>query len=154
MLPKTVKIESPNGSKTKTPKKQPPKSIKSRKISKNGLPMGPQGGPRTHFFAFFEPRGTPGDPQGYQRSPRRPKEASKRQFGVIFAPICIHVRPILPQICRTFRLRFSYVFPQLSASIFYDLLLRHAGHCTANKEGIPKFRATGQQPEHEAPTTM
>ena len=106
-----MKIESPNGSTTTTPKKQPPKSIKSRKISKKCLPMGPQGGPQTHFFALFEPRGTPGDPQGYQRSPRRPKEASKRQFGVIFAPICIHVRPILPQSCRTFRLRFSYVFP-------------------------------------------
>ena len=58
-----------------------PKEHEITKISQHGLPNGVLwGGPRSHFFALFEPRGTPGDPQGPQRSPRSSKEASKGQF--------------------------------------------------------------------------
>ena len=108
-------------------------------MSKNELPMGPRvGGPRTHFFALFEPRGTPGDPQGSQRSPRSPKQASKRQFGAIFTPFFTHFRPIFATFFRTFRLRFSHVF--------YSFLSTVAQQHTQQK-GI--LSVTGQQPTQQ-----
>ena len=108
------------------------------------------GGPRTHFFALFEPRGTPGDPQGSQRSPRSPKEASKRQFGIIFAPIFTHVRPMLAPFFRTFRLRFSYVFPQLSLNSCPTTYTAKGNPkrnwpTTYTAKGNPKRSSTGRQ---------
>ena len=112
--PKEVKLDA----KTYTPKKYP----KSDQNCSHMTPIGnPGGGPRSHFFALFEPRGTPGDPQAPQRSPLSSKEASKRQFGVIFAPFFTHFRPILLQIFWTFWLRF-HTFSTHFASNFLNIL--------------------------------
>ena len=45
------------------------------------------------FFIIFEHWGTSGHPHGPQSFQKRSKEASKRQFGIIFAPIFTHFRP-------------------------------------------------------------
>ena len=93
-------------------------------MSKNGPPTGsPRGGPPTHFFAIFEPRATNGDPQGSKRSPRRPQEASKSQFGPILEPIWTQ-------------------FSMHSGSSFHDFPQQFSH----TNKGIPRFRARGQQP--------
>ena len=108
---------SPKWLTNKDSQKAAPKEHQITKNDQTSTKMGSSGGgPRTHFFALFEPRGTPGDPQGPQRSPRSSKEASKGQFGIIFAPNFTLFRPILAQFFWTFWLRFSYVFPQLQAN--------------------------------------
>ena len=73
MIPKTVKIESPNGSKTKTPKKQPPKSIKSRKMTKQVPKWGPQGGSTNSLFRSFRASGHPWRPTGLPEVPPKPQ---------------------------------------------------------------------------------
>ena len=74
-----------------------------QKWSPNGVL---KGGSAKALFAIFEPRATTGDPQGSQRSPRRPQEASKSQFGPILAPIFTHFRCILAPVFTIFRSNF------------------------------------------------
>ena len=96
MIPKTVKIESPNGSKTKTQKKQPPKSIKSRKMSKKVPKWGPQGGGVHELtFSLFSSLGAPlethraprGPPEAPRKPPRGNLESFLLQFSHIFDPL-------------------------------------------------------------------
>ena len=88
----------PKWLKNKDPEKAAPKEHKIMKnyqtYSKMGSRKLVQAPP---FFVLFQHWGTPGHPHGPQSLQKRPKAASKRQFGVIFAPIFTHFRPILAQ---------------------------------------------------------
>ena len=77
--------------------------------------------------ASFEPRDTPGDPQGSQRSPRRPQGASKSQVGPILEPIWTQ-------------------FSMHSGSSFHDFPQQFSHTNMPEYKGIPRFRARGQQP--------
>ena len=141
MIPKTVKIEFPNGSKTKTPKKQPPKEHKITKNDQKYAKMGsPTEGYRSHFFVIFEHWGTPGHPHGPQSFQKRSKEASKRQFGVIFAPIFTHFRPIMPK----FSEQFGFVFHMFFQTNKQTNTRTHTQQRTQSK-GIPIVYSSGQQ---------
>ena len=91
MIPKTVKIESPNGSKTRTQKKQPPKTIKSRKNTKNVPKWGPQKGRKIdHFSSFLSigaPLGTHMAPRASKRGPRKPPSLNFASFWLPFSHI-------------------------------------------------------------------
>ena len=88
MIPKTVKIESPNGSKTKTQKKQPPKSIKSRQITKNAPKWGPENWckhlPFSYFLSIGAPLGTHMAPRASKRGPRKPPRGNLESFLLQF----------------------------------------------------------------------
>ena len=92
-LQKPLKNQSQTKSKQR-PRKSAPKSAsicaKVPKMDQHGSRKSVQALP---FFVIFEHWGTSGHPHGPQSFQKRSKEASKRQFGVIFAPIFIHFRP-------------------------------------------------------------
>ena len=81
----------PNGSQTKTPKKQPPKSIKSRKITKNVQKWGPQRRVMEVTFSSFlsigVPLGTHMAPRASKRGPMKPPSLHFASFWHPFSHI-------------------------------------------------------------------
>ena len=84
MIPKTVKIESPNDAKTKTLKKQLPKSIKFGKMTQNMPKWGPK--PRvmevtfSSFWSIGAPLGTYMAPRPSKRGPRKLPRGNLESF--------------------------------------------------------------------------
>ena len=76
---------------------------KYQKWSKMGSLKRERGTPFFVIFEHWDPSGHPHGPQSFQK---RSKEASKRQFGVIFAPIFTHFRPMMPKFSEHFGFDF------------------------------------------------
>ena len=97
----------PKWLKNKDSQKAAPKEHKITKNDQKCAKMGsPTEGYRSHFFVIFEHWGTPGHPHGPQSFQKRSKEASKRQFGIIFAPIFTHFRPFVANFSEHFGFDF------------------------------------------------